>query len=72
MGIEADRHHKRIASLIAEKRKESYADVINYVRTRLRFCLLKSVLIAIRGVRGSFKETAPISSISFNLIEHSD
>jgi len=32
---------KRIASLIAEKRRESYADVLNYIRTRLRFCLLK-------------------------------
>ena len=57
VGNEADRHHKRIASLIAEKTRESYADVLNYIRTRLRFCLLKSVLIAIRGFRGKrFKE----------------
>ena len=47
VGNEADRHHKQIASLIAEKKRESYADVPNYIRTRLRFCLLKSVLIAI-------------------------
>ena len=26
VGNEAERHHKRIASLIAEKRRESYAD----------------------------------------------
>lgn len=71
VGIEADRHHKRIASLIAEKRRDSYADVLNYIRTRLRFCLLKSVLITIRGVRGKrMKEnTRPISSLSLNLIE---
>ena len=71
VGNEADRHLKRIAPLIAEKRRESYADVLNYIRTRLRFCLLKSVLIAIRGLRGKrFKEnTTPISSISFNLID---
>ena len=63
--IEADRHHKRIASLIAEKRRESYADVLNYIRRRLRFCLLKSVLIAISGVRGKrMKENiTPISSL---------
>ena len=30
-GNEADRHHKRIASLIAEKRREGYADVLNYI-----------------------------------------
>ena len=69
MGIEAQKHHKRIATLIAEKRKENYADVINYIRTRLRFCLLKSVLTAVRGVRGSMRQAAPISSVSFNLIE---
>ena len=71
VGNEADRHLKRIAPLIAEKRRESYADVLNYLRKRLRFFLLKSVLIAIRGFRGKrFKEnTTPISSISFNLID---
>ena len=71
VGNDADRHHKRIASLIAEKIRESYADVLDYIRTRLRFCLLKSVLIAIRGFRGKrFKEnTSPISSLSFNLID---
>ena len=31
VGNEADRHHKRIASLIAEKRREGYADVLNYI-----------------------------------------
>ena len=71
MGNEANRHHKRIATLIAAKRKEDYADVMNYIRTRLRFCLLRSTLIAIRGVRGRQKNdhTTPISEISFNLLD---
>ena len=71
MGTEANRHHKRIASLIAQKRKEEYADVIGYIRTRLRFSLLKSVLTAVRGVRGKSKrfQPAPISSVEFSLIE---
>ena len=71
VGIEADRHHKRIASLIARKRRQSYADALRYIRTRLRFCLSKSVLIAITGVRGKrMKENStPISSLSFNLID---
>ena len=68
-GNEADRHHKRIATLIAAKRNEEYADVINYVRTRLRFSLLKSILTAVRGVRGKSRPAEPISSIAFNLIE---
>jgi len=71
MGNEANRHHKRIATLISIKRKEEYSDVMNYIRTRLRFCLLKSTLMAVRGVRGRQKKeyTTPISEISFNLID---
>ncbi len=68
-GNEANRFHKRIASLIADKKNERYADVMNHIRTRLRFCVLKSVLMAVRGVRGKSREAAPISSLSFNLIE---
>jgi hypothetical protein len=68
-GIEANRHHKRITTLIAEKRNESYADVISYIRTRLRFSVLDSVLTAVRGVRGKTRPGAPISSIDFNLVE---
>ena len=68
-GIEADRHHKRMATLIAEKKNESYADVINYISTRLRISVLKSILTAVRGVRGKSRKGGPISSISFNLIE---
>ena len=68
-GKEADKHHKRIATLIALKRNEDYSDVINYIRTRLRFSLLKSILTAVRGVRGKSRSAEPISSIAFNLIE---
>ena len=70
MGPEADRFHQRLATLISVKRNETYASVVNFIRTRLRFCLLKSVLMSIRGVRGrSVREKiSPISSLSFNLI----
>ena len=68
-GKEADRHHKRIATLIAIKKNEEYADVISHIRTRLRFSVLKSTLTAVRGVRGRSRPAEPLSSISFNLIE---
>ena len=71
-GDEATKYHKRIASLLADKRNEQYADVINHLRTRLRFCILRSVLVAIRGVRGKSRAAAPISSLSFNLINNYD
>ena len=71
MGVEADRFHKRLALLISEKRKEEYSHVVNYIRTRLRFALLKSTVTALRGVRSrrSDHTTTPMSSISYNLIQ---
>lgn len=74
MGQEAERFHKRLAQLISLKRNEEYSHIVNYVRTRLRFCLLKSVLISLRGVRGkNLKEKiTPVSNLSFNLIQFDD
>ena len=73
MGPQCERTHKRMAQLIADKRNERYSDVINHLRTRLRFSLLKSILVAIRGARG--KQTQPwmednLANISFNLIPY--
>ena len=70
MGAEAKKFHERMATLISEKRKERYSDVMSYIHTRLRFSILRSVLTAVRGVRGKTtrEKTSPISSISFNLI----
>ena len=74
MGKEAERYHKRLGQLIAQKRNELYSDVVNFIRTRLSICLMKSILISLRGVRGKMtKDTnTPISSLSFNLIQFDD
>ena len=74
MGQEAEKFHKRLAQLIANKRNEQYSCVVNYIRTRLRFTLLKTVLTSIRGVRGKNmnERIDPISSLSFNLIQFDD
>ena len=51
-------------------RKEDYSAVANYIRTKIRFALLKSVLISLRGVRGKQKKdsTMPTSAVAFGLI----
>ena len=70
MGPECERVNKRIAELLAKKKNEQYQFVISYIRTRLRFALLRATLIAIRGVRGK-KDNGreqQIEDISFNLI----
>ena len=69
MGPECDRLNKRLADLIALKTKEQYSHVVRHIRTRLRFALLKSVLVAVRGVRGKKSAVVqPPLEISFNLI----
>ena len=69
MGPECARFHKRVAELISSKRGESYSDVINLIRTRIRFSILKSTLVALRGERGKRqKYVAPFAEISMNLI----
>ena len=52
MGKEAKLFHKRLASLIADKRNTSYSDCMAYLRKKLSFCLLRTVLAALRGYRG--------------------
>jgi len=49
MAPEGNRVNKRLAEKIAEKGREPYASVITYIRTKLRFALLRSTLAAIRG-----------------------
>ena len=66
MGKEAEAFHKRLASLIATKRGQLYSDVMSFVRRRLRFCILRSCLAAIRGYRG--KPCFVDSSADINLI----
>ena len=70
MGPECQRFNKRLAELIALKRNESYADVITYIRKKLRFALLKATLVSLRGYRGKYDRntTVDMSEIDYNLV----
>ncbi len=48
MGPECTKVLKRVAHMIADKRGEDYGHVISFIRTKLRFSLLKSTLMPIR------------------------
>ena len=50
-GKEATRYHNHLATLLADKRGEKYSTVKNFVRKRLRFCLLRTILESLRGSR---------------------
>ncbi len=68
MGPQCEAVHKKIAEAISEKRNELYSNVMNHIRTRLRFALLKTVLVAIRGVRGKRNiHEQDLNNICFNI-----
>ena len=43
---------------------------MNNIRTRISFEILRSVVVAVRGVRGKIRQVKvdPISTLAFNLI----
>ena len=53
MGEEGNKYHKRLASLLANKRGNSYSDTAAYIRRKLRFSILRTTLMAVRGYRGT-------------------
>ena len=66
VGREADSLIRRIADKIALKRKEKYCDVVAFIRRRVRFDLLKTCVISLRGYRKPSMNT-DINSLDFNL-----
>ena len=51
VGEETDKFFKELALKLSDKIKQSYAECLSYIRTRIRFALLRSSLIALRGAR---------------------
>ena len=69
MAPECTKFHKKIAEHISRKTKEEYSHVMSHLRTRLRFTLLRSTLVAIRGERGKSRNSKEnITDLSFNMI----
>ena len=63
--------YKRLAELTAAKKNEQYAIVMNYIRTRLRFAILRSTLIGVRGERGRYNRNSKdisLDEISLNIM----
>lgn len=68
---EADRFHKRLATLLAKKRNILYSEAISYVRRRIRFSILRTTLISLRGFRGTSIKTGSLEEEDLNLIPRS-
>ena len=59
----------RLASLLAEKRGNSYSSTLHWLRCRLNFSLLRSAIMCIRGSRSTFSTTPPTESMDLALHE---
>ena len=68
MGPKAEVFYKRAATLLSKKTGHTYNDSIRYIRLRLCFCLLKTILISIRGYRGNCFTRFNSYDNDFNLI----
>ena len=51
MAQEATVMYKRLASLLAEKRDESYGAIMGWLRCKISFTLLRTALLCLRGSR---------------------
>ena len=68
MSPECKRFLNRLAELHVIKKKTRYQDVVGHLRTKIRFALLRSSLVALRGYRGKTSKDVSISDVSFGLI----
>ena len=70
MGGEAHKLVKRLAERMEMSTGQKYSDAVSFIRKRLRFELLKTTVIAVRGDRGSRLrsfEAHPIDELDLNL-----
>ena len=65
---ECERFVNRLAELYAIKKKNQYQEVARYIHTKIRFALLRSCLVALRGFRGKVGNDISIANVSFGLI----
>ena len=64
---------KRLSEKISDNSYEARSMVTNYIRTKIRFAILRSTLIALRGIRGRGKtmyHNISMDNISLNIIPH--
>ncbi len=66
MGRESTIFFKRLASLVAEKRDQSYSETLCWLRCYISFTLLRSCIQCIRGARSSFNK--PVYDIPVDVI----
>ncbi len=68
MGKESETFFKRMADKMARKTGQRYSETMSFIGKRLRFDLLKTTIISLRGEQGmSSKTSVEISELDMNL-----
>ena len=69
MGQEASSFIKRLSEKTARKTNQRYSEVMSFMRRRLRFAVLKTCLIALRGHRGKISSNGtPVNELDMGLM----
>ena len=55
MGRECQHFLTTLAEKISRKKHQQYSEVINWLRTKLSFAVIRSLVLALRGYRGKPK-----------------
>ena len=66
MSRECCSFYKKLSEKMAEKRNISISDSICFIRTRINFSLIRSLVLCIRGSRSVRPETLPVSETDIN------
>ena len=64
-GTETSTFHRHLASKIALKKDERYKDVVNFIRCKLSFLILRSALTCIRGNGPYDKASVMVDNFTF-------
>ena len=71
MSSETGKFIKQLARKISEKKQDEYSQVVAFIRRRIRFDILRSCVISLRGERASFT-AQKVTNLDFSLRRTSD
>ena len=69
MGHECNTYIKALAEKLANKKGESYNEVVRYIRVKISFLVLKASLVCLRGSRTVNYQMDDADDFAFNLCE---
>ena len=67
MTDECKRYHSRLAELLSTKKAEDYSSTMSWIRAKVSFALLRSVLLCLRGSRSTRRAPLNITDNDFEI-----